>query len=93
MRFSVELTRQARADFDRLDVWLTARDPQAAAQVADLLEAAIDSLMAYPHRGRPVDETARELTIRFGQAGYILRYDVLGQRVFITRVWHSLEHR
>jgi len=93
MSFSVELTRQARADLARLDVWLTVRDPQAAAQVADLLEAAIDSLADYPLRGRPISETVRELTLRFGQAGYVLRYDVLGQRVFITRIWHSLERR
>lgn len=93
MSFSVELTRRARLDLARLDLWLTLRDPQAAVQVADLLGTAFDSLMTYPLRGRRLNETARELTIPFGQAGYILRYDVLGQRVFITRIWHSLENR
>jgi len=50
-------------------------------------------LITFPLRGRSLDETARELTVPFGQAGYILRYDVIGQRVFVTRIWHSLEHR
>lgn len=93
MNFSVELTRRARIDLARLDLWLTLRDPQAAVQLADLLEATFDSLMTYPLRGRPLDETTRELTIPFGQAGYILRYDIQGQRVFITQIWHSLEDR
>ena len=86
MTFSVEITRQARADLARLDLWLTLRDPHAAAQLAALLEAAFDTLITFPLRGRSLDETARELTVPFGQAGYILRYDVIGQRVFVTRI-------
>ncbi|WP_082539843.1 MULTISPECIES: type II toxin-antitoxin system RelE/ParE family toxin [unclassified Caulobacter] len=91
--FSVELSRPAAADFQRLVVWLRARDPKAAAHLGERLEDATDSLGTHPHRGRLIDETVRELTLPFGRDGYILRYEVLGRRVIVTRLWHSLEHR
>jgi plasmid stabilization system protein ParE len=93
MSFSVELTAPAFIDLERLDTWLTARDPRAAIEASHLLEEAIYSLSAHPLRGRPVDETLRELTVRFGRDGYIIRYKVISKRVMIARIWHSLEQR
>lgn len=93
MNFLVELTSPAFDDLERLDAWLTARDPKAAIQAGDLLETAIYSLSSYPLRGRLVDETLRELTVPFGRDGYVIRYRVIDKRVIISRIWHSLEHR
>jgi plasmid stabilization system protein ParE len=91
--FTVEVTRRAIRDAERLDVWLMNRDPKAAARLGDLLENVIASLAEHPFRGRPLDETVRELNVPFGQGAYIIRYDVLVDLVVITRIWHGLEDR
>ena len=93
MSFLVELAPEAFNDLERLDAWLTDRDPKAAIQASHLLEDAIESLNHYPLRGRQVDASLRELTVRFGRDGYIIRYEILGPQVMVTRIWHSLEKR
>lgn len=93
MSFFVELTPAAFGDLERLDAWLTVRDPNAAIRVSDLLEEAIGSLVDYPLRGRQIDPSLRELTVRFGRDGYIIRYEVSGDQVMVTRIWHGLENR
>lgn len=51
------------------------------------------SLSEYPLRGRPINPSLRELTVRFGRDGYIIRYEVSESEVMVTRIWHSLEDR
>ena len=93
MNFTVEVTRRAAQDAERLGAWLMERDPRAAARLGDLLERAIASLATHPLRGRQVDESVREMSVPFGRSAYIIRYDVLDQQVLITRIWHGLEER
>ena len=62
-------------------------NPGAAQRMADALLAAGDSLVNFPHRGRPVRGTAmRELVF---VTPYIIRYRVERDRVVILRVRHS----
>lgn len=62
-------------------------NPQAAAHMAEALFAAGDSLVNFPHRGRPVPGTSmRELV---GVSPYIIRYRVDRDEVVILRVRHS----
>ncbi|MET3668054.1 type II toxin-antitoxin system RelE/ParE family toxin [Caulobacter sp. 1776] len=93
MTFTVSVSAGAKKDFNRLVVWLSVRDTRAAARLGPLLESALDSLAEAPLRGRSVGQTAREISIPFGQSAYVIRYRVLGSRVQVTRIWHSLEHR
>ena len=93
MSFLVKLAPEAFNDLERFDIWLTARVPQIAIEVSDLLEEAMGSLSDYPFRGRPIDASLRELTVRFGRDGYIIRYEVSESEVMVTRIWHSLEDR
>ncbi|MBV9828108.1 MAG: type II toxin-antitoxin system RelE/ParE family toxin [Alphaproteobacteria bacterium] len=62
-------------------------NPLAAAHMAEALFAAGDSLVNFPHRGRPVRGTGmRELV---SVSPYIIRYRVIGDEVVILRVRHS----
>lgn len=62
-------------------------NPRAAAHVAETLLAAGDSLVTFPHRGRPVPGTGmRELVTSYP---YIIRYRIDGDAVVILRVRHT----
>ena len=93
MSYTVLVSLRAAKDVDRLDLSLTALNPRAGAHLGDLLEQAIANLADYPLRGRPASATTREINIPFGQGAYIIRYRVSGDRVTVTRIWHSLEQR
>jgi toxin ParE1/3/4 len=62
-------------------------NPPAARRMAVALLAAGDSLVNFPHRGRPVRGTnLRELV---GVSPYIIRYRIERDAVIILRVRHS----
>lgn len=67
--------------------YLVAFNPRAAAEVSNGLIAAGDSLMHFPHRGRPVANTGkRELITSYP---YIIRYRIVRDEVRILRVRHT----
>jgi plasmid stabilization system protein ParE len=59
-----------------------------------LIEAA-ESLQEFPEKGRPwnLEINFRELSVRFGARGYVIRYRLFEGQIIIVRVWHSLEDR
>jgi plasmid stabilization system protein ParE len=90
----VRLTRRAFADLRRLREWLADKNPRAAGEAASAILASIDRLADFPLLG--VDRQSlgvRELTIEFGRRGYIARYRVEGDRVYVIRIFHGLEDR
>lgn len=91
MIFKVTVTREALADIARLEAWLAAVNPIAAAKVGPLLDDAIASLEALPNRGRRLSDDVRELVVRFGAAAYFIRYAVREDTVFVARILHSRE--
>ena len=67
--------------------YLSGFNPIAAAQVAQSLREAGDSLALFPDRGRHVPgRTMREVMTAYP---YIIRYRVEGDTVFILRVRHA----
>ena len=67
--------------------YLTDFNPRAAVHLAESLLAAGDSLVNFPHRGRPVRGTnMRELVT---VSPYIIRYRVTADTVIILRVRHG----
>ncbi len=69
------VSQAARADLARLHAFLADKNPAAADRVASVLIAAIQSIEAFPKRGRPTDTAnVRELVVPFGRSGYVLRY-------------------
>ena len=62
-------------------------NPRAAVHLAESLLAAGDSLVNFPHRGRPVRGTGMREIVTVSP--YIIRYRIAGDAVIILRVRHS----
>jgi plasmid stabilization system protein ParE len=90
------VARAAAADLERLRQFLADKDPTAARRAAAMLREAVQSLDAFPDRGRPAAVAGlRELIVPFGRSGYVIRYAHFPERneVVIIRIWHSREAR
>lgn len=89
----VRILRAARADQSRLADFLAARNPEAAARALAVLREAFRRLSRRPATGRPAGGRRRELSVRFGDGGYVIQYRVDPDAVVIVRVFHSREQR
>ena len=86
---------EALDDLQRLHAFIEPHSPGAARRAVNTLIDAADSLVEFPEKGRPWDLEMgfRELSVRFGVRGYLIRYRYVDNIVFIIRVWHALENR
>lgn len=90
------LSRDAVEDVERLRTFLDHANPDAARRAMALIWTAIERLQDFPALGMPTDDPEiRQIVIRFGASGYIVRYVVLPETtdVLITRIWHGREAR
>jgi plasmid stabilization system protein ParE len=86
----------AAADLARLREFLLGKNAAAAQRAVAGIVQTIDSLAAYPDRGKPCGiEGLRDLIVPFGRSAYIVRYahDPQRQEIVIVRVWHGREAR
>jgi toxin ParE1/3/4 len=90
------LSRDAVEDVERLGTFLDRASPGAARRALELIWTAIEKLQDFPALGMPAeDPEIRQIIVRFGVSGYIVRYVVLPEAgdILITRVWHGREAR
>jgi toxin ParE1/3/4 len=90
------LSPDAVDDIERLRSFLDQKNPDAARRALALIWSAIDRLQEFPDLGMPTaDADIRQIVIRFGASGYIVRYASLreGGNILITRIWHGREAR
>lgn len=90
------LSPAALEDFERLRSFLGAANPDAATRALGLIWRAIDQLSEFPSLGKPTQEDGiRQIVIRFGSSGYIVRYVIVAESgdILITRLWHGREER
>ncbi|MBV8700046.1 type II toxin-antitoxin system RelE/ParE family toxin [Bradyrhizobium sp.] len=83
-------------DVARVRSFLDHKNPGAAQRAMALILTSIERLQDFPDRGVPtVDADVRQIAIRFGSSGYIIRYAVIPETrdIFITRIWHGREAR
>jgi plasmid stabilization system protein ParE len=83
-------------DVERLRSFLDRNNPDAARRALALIWAAIDRLQEFPDLGMPTgDADIRQIVVRFGASGYIVRYATLpaDETILITRIWHGREAR
>ncbi|MCP5082469.1 MAG: type II toxin-antitoxin system RelE/ParE family toxin [Alphaproteobacteria bacterium] len=82
-------------DLRRLQDFLHPHSPTAALRVVTALVEAAEALVEFPEKGRPwePDMNYRELLIKHGAKGYVLRYRLLGGNAYIVRAWHAAEDR
>lgn len=90
------LSPDAALDVERLRTFLDQIDPDAARRALALIWTAIERLQEFPAMGMPTEDAGiRQIVIRFGASGYIVRYNVLAETkdIVITRIWHGREAR
>ena len=89
------LSADAVEDVERLRSFLDRENPGAARRALASIWTAIDRLQEFPALGMPTkDADIRQIVVRFGASGYIVRYAALpGGDILITRLWHGREAR
>lgn len=82
-------------DVGRLRSFLEEKNPGAAQRALTAIWRAIDRLQEFPELGTPTGDAAiRQIVVRFGASGYIVRYANLPEgNILITRIWHGREAR
>ena len=89
----VRWTTPAYQDLRRLHDFLAAASPQAAQRVVDRLNSATRRLLQFPRVGARLDQyTPREVR-RLIIGDYELRYEIVGELIYIVRIWHGREDR
>jgi plasmid stabilization system protein ParE len=84
----------ARRDLIRLREFIEPDNPAAARRAAAILSKAANLLQEQPGIGRRIEgREDRELSVPFGQRGYLLRYRLHEDTIVILRIWHGLENR
>jgi plasmid stabilization system protein ParE len=89
----VRLSRQAQADGSNQLDWLTEHSPSAALKSSRRLFDAISLLADFPLSGKATRGSERELPVRFGRDGFIIRYEARPTEVFVKRIFHSRQDR
>ena len=80
-------------DIVRLREFIAANNPKAAKKAAQIIKKAATTLEDLPNTGKPVADLSdyRDLHIRFGAAGYVMRYRVYQDDVYIVHIRHYRE--
>ena len=90
----IRLSPDAVLDVERLRTFLDQNTPDAAQRALMRIWTAIERLQEFPALGIPTkDGDVRQIVIRFGASGYIVRYVAEADDIVITRVWHGREAR
>lgn len=80
-------------DLQRLRDFILPHNRDAAQRAVKIIRAAVAALAANPHIGKPVEDMPdyRDLVIPFGSAGYLLRYRIQGDVLYIIALRHCKE--
>jgi toxin ParE1/3/4 len=90
------LSPDAVEDVERLRTFLDQTNPGAARRALALIWTAIERLHEFPALGMQTEDAdVRQIVIRFGTSGYIVRYTIISETadILVTRVWHGREAR
>jgi len=89
----VEWLHPAIHDLQRLRDFLLPRSQASARRAIQVIKGAVALLNANPGLGKPVEDLPdyHDLIIPFGAAGYVLRYRIRGDVIYIVAVRHGKE--
>ena len=86
----------ALSDIERVREFLDINNPEAAKRALRVIFAALEKLQEFPNLGHPtLDDAIRQIIVRFGAAGYVIRYTNLPEAgdILVLRLWHGREAR
>ena len=80
-------------DIVNLREFVAANNSKAAKRAAEIIKEAAARLEELPNIGKPVTDLQgyRDLYIRFGAAGYVMRYKIYMDDVYIVHIRHYRE--
>lgn len=80
-------------DVVRLREFIVKENSDAAKRAAQTIKDAVRRLIETPHMGKPVQDLTkyRDLLARFGAGGYVIRYRVHLDTIYIVHVRHYRE--
>jgi toxin ParE1/3/4 len=82
----------ARSRLREIRAFVAQDKPEAAERLATRIVAMVEALRNHPRLGRVgADPGIRELVI--GSTPYIILYNVEGQRIIISTIWHAAQRR
>ncbi|WP_367364764.1 type II toxin-antitoxin system RelE/ParE family toxin [Candidatus Tisiphia endosymbiont of Nedyus quadrimaculatus] len=83
----------AIVDLVRLRKFIDKNNPNAAKRAAETIKKAVIKLIEFPLTGKPVTNLIdyRDLFIRFGLSGYILRYRIYNDTIYVVHIRHDKE--
>lgn len=84
----------AANDLVRLRQFIAEKNPNAAKNAADTIRSTVKLLANNSDIGKPVSNLApyRDVLARFGAGGYVIRYRVYNDAVYIVHVRHYREN-
>ena len=84
----------ARHDLIRLREFIEPHNPNAARRSSEKIRKATKLILDNPAIGTRIEgREDHEFFTAFGQGGYILRYQIIGQKIVILKIWHTREDR
>jgi plasmid stabilization system protein ParE len=84
---------RAGGDLDRLRDFIATESRASAERAIARIVRGVKNLEAFPELGVAIDGGFRQLVLKYGKSGYVIRYRVLDDAILITRVWHGREDR
>ena len=89
----IEWLESAIVDLQRLREFILPHNQEAAQRAFKTIKAAVAPLESNPRIGKPVEDLPdyHDLIIPFGTSGYVLRYRLQGDTVFIIAVKNGRE--
>lgn len=84
---------RASSDLARLHEFLAEMNPRAAKEAVRKLVAAPLRLSHTPRSGERLPAFAPREVRRIFAGDYELRYEIIGETIYVLRVWHTREDR
>ena len=80
-------------DLQRLRLFIAEQNPAAAQRAVALIKEAVALLTANPFAGKTPEDLPdyHDIIIPFGAAGYVLRYRIQHETIFIVALKHAKE--
>jgi len=89
----IEWLASAILDLQRLREFILPHNKEAAQRAVRLIRTAVTPIESNPRIGKPVEDLPdfHDIFIPFGASGYVLRYRIQGDTIFIIAVKHCRE--
>lgn len=86
--------RSAVNDLERLQQFILEHNPRVSRNLAIKIKGSVGYLLDHPELGKPVTDLPefRDLAIPFGSGGYMLRYRLHDEMIYIVSIRHYREN-